>query len=211
MRRLGWPSLNLLDSADASSAGAEFHLHPHYRLPRPLDALLLKTQAGLDDFVEEQYAAQIAAILARWSSGLLQSPPDLSAIENVLSPNFLGASPRPIASPVVRSSPLIEVRRRSFQPQFEIERDKFAEELRFALRGFSRILTAEFQVAGIDAASMPADKLSPGELQTRIRYELVATGSGFYREQRIGHWQITWQPSASGEFGIRQWKTLGET
>jgi len=211
LRGFGWPSLNLPDAADASSDGAGFHLHPHYRMPRPLDALLLKTQAGLDDFVEEQYAAQIAAILAQWSSGLLQSPPDLKAIENVLSPTFLGASLRPIAFQDARSSPPIEVRRPSFQPQFEIPRDKFVEELRFALGAFSRILTAEFQVASIDAASMPADMVSPGELQTRIRYELVATGSGFYREQRVGYWQITWQRTASGEFRVRQWKTLDET
>src|SRR5271166_1123051 len=59
--------------SDASLSSSEFHLHPHYRMPRPLDALLLKTQAGLDDFVAEQYADQIAAILAQWSSGLLES------------------------------------------------------------------------------------------------------------------------------------------
>ena len=42
-------------------------------MPRPLDALLLKTQAGSDDFVTEKYADQIAAIFAQWSSGLLRS------------------------------------------------------------------------------------------------------------------------------------------
>jgi len=65
-------------------------------MPRPLDALRLKTQAGLDDFVTEKYADQIAAILARWSSGLLQSPQDVGAVEKVLLPNFSGSSPRPV-------------------------------------------------------------------------------------------------------------------
>src|SRR5450631_2628292 len=75
-------------ASDADLASRKFHLHPHYRMPRPLDALLLKTQAGLDDFITEQYADEIAAILAQWSSGLLRSPQDVSGVEKVLLPNF---------------------------------------------------------------------------------------------------------------------------
>src|SRR5208283_2481596 len=58
---------------------------------------------------------------------------------------------------------------------------------------------------------MPPAKLSPGQLQTRIRYELVATGPDFYREQRIGNWRLTWQSTATGEFRIRNWQALDET
>src|SRR6266851_1496015 len=89
---IDWPSLCDFDSPGENPSGSEFHLHPHYRMPSPLDALLLKTQAGLDDFVTEKYADQIAAILAQWSSGLLQSPQDVAAIEKALLPNFLGSS-----------------------------------------------------------------------------------------------------------------------
>src|SRR5712692_9606390 len=67
LRGLGWPFLSDFDSADAELSSREFHLHPHYRTPRPLDALLLKTQAGLDDFVTEKYADQIAANCASGS------------------------------------------------------------------------------------------------------------------------------------------------
>ncbi|MBZ5571050.1 MAG: hypothetical protein LAO09_04125, partial [Acidobacteriia bacterium] len=51
------------------SPDATFHLHPHYRAQRPLDATLLKTRAGLDEFITEKYADQIAATLAEWSAG----------------------------------------------------------------------------------------------------------------------------------------------
>jgi len=180
-------------------------------MARPLDALLLKTQAGLDDFVAEQYADQIAAILAQWSSGLLRSPQDLSAIEKVLLPNFFGSSPRPVESRVVRLGPTIDVRHNTFKRESAIGRDAFLQELRSAMSGFSKILTAEFQVTSIDAGSMPSAALSPGQLQTRIRYELVATGHGFYREQRVGYWQLTWEQSASGEFRVRNWEALDET
>jgi tetratricopeptide (TPR) repeat protein len=180
-------------------------------MPRPLDALLLKTQAGLDDFVTETYADQIAAILAQWSSGLLQSPQDVRALEKVLPPNFSGSSPRPAESRVVRPGPAIEVRHNTFKRETAVGRDAFLLELRSALSGFSKILTAEFQVTNIDAGSMPAAALPPGQLQTRIRYELVATGHDFYREQRVGYWQLAWERSASDEFRVRNWQALDET
>ena len=62
-------------SAEPQASGAAFHLHPHYRTDRPLDATLLKVDPALDNFAGERYAAQIEKILARWSLGLLQSPP----------------------------------------------------------------------------------------------------------------------------------------
>jgi len=199
-----------LDSADAASSHGEFHLHPHYRTPRPLDAVLLKTQAGLDDFVAEKYAEQIAAILSEWSSGLLRSPQDMSAIEKILPPNFLGSSLRPVDSRVVRPGP-IDVRHNTFKRESAFGRNAFLQELRSAMSGFSKILTAEFQVTSVHAASMPSAPLSPGQLQTRIRYELVATGHDFYREQRVGYWQLAWERSASDEFRVRNWQALDET
>src|SRR3982074_3490164 len=138
LRGLGWPTLYGFDSANASSSSHEFHLHPHYRMPRPLDALLLKTQAGIDDFVTEKYAEQIAAILSEWSSGLLRSPQDMSAIEKILPPNFLGSSLRPVDSRVVRPGPAIEVRHNAFKRETALGRNAFLQELRSAMSGFSR-------------------------------------------------------------------------
>jgi len=211
LRGLGWSSLYALDSADAASSNGEFHLHPHYRTPRPLDALLLKTQAGLDDFVTEKYADQIATILAQWSSDLLRSPQDVAAIEKTLLPNFSGSSLRLFESRVVRPGPAIEVRHNRFKRETALGRDAFLQELRSALAVFSKILTAEFQATSIEAGSMPSAALSSGRLQTRIRYEVAGTGHGFYREQRVGYWQITWERSAASEFHVQNWQALDET
>src|ERR1039457_1438343 len=204
---LGWPLLRAPDSTDKEQASGEFYLHPHYRTPRPLDALLLKTQAGLDDFVTEKYADEIAAILAQWSSGLLQSSQDVGGIEKVLLPNFSGSSLRPAESRVVRLGPPIEVRHNTFKRETVISRSSFLDELRSALIGFSKVLTAEFQVTSIDVVSTPAT-VSPAQWLTRIRYELVATGRDFYREQRVGYWQVAWERSASGELSVRNWRDL---
>jgi hypothetical protein len=78
----------LLDSRNPASPEGEFHLHPRYRAQLPLEATLLKTQAGLDNFVTEKYADQIAAVLAEWSADLLQASGELRTLEKVFSPNF---------------------------------------------------------------------------------------------------------------------------
>lgn len=211
---LGWPSLYPPDSPDPNLSGFEFQLHPHYRMARPLDSLLLKTNAGLDDFVSEKYAGEIAAILTQWTSGLLESPQNVSAIARVLMPNFAGASLRPAKSHTVRQGSAIEIRRNTFSAEFVMAQDAFLRELRSTVSSFSKILTAEFQVTTIDgviAVSMTGPTLFPDQLVTNVRYELVATGDGFYREQRVGYWQLTWERVTSGELRIRSWHALEET
>ena len=180
-------------------------------MPRPLDGLFLKTRPGLDEFVGEKYADEIGAILAQWSSNLLQSAQNLRAIETVLLPNFSGTSLQPVESRVVRPGPAIEIRHNTFGRESALGRDAFLQQLRAAMVGFSKFLAAEFQVTSIDAGSMPATEISSGRVQTRIRYEFVGAGRDVYREQRVGYWQLAWERSASGEFRVRNWQTLGET
>ncbi len=102
----GFPARALFDQGIAPPA-AEFHLQPHYRMQRPLDGALLKVQAGLDDFITEKYADQIAAIFAEWSESLLQSPGETQAIAKALSADFFGASLKPTDSRVARSSSVL--------------------------------------------------------------------------------------------------------
>ena len=196
-----------LDPREALASSPEFHLHPHYRTQRPLDALLLKTQAGLDDFVSEKYADQISAILAAWSAGLLQAPQDVQAIEKVLASNFSGVSLRPAESKLARPG-VIEVRQSKFTDQTAIGRDQFLQELRSAMSGFSQIVTAEFQVTKIEVSGSDVGATA---LHTRLRYELVGSGKDSYREQRVGYWDLDWQESSSGEFRLLTWKSLDET
>jgi tetratricopeptide (TPR) repeat protein len=201
-------------SPRAQAAGAAFHLHPHYRTERPLDATLLKVQSGLDDFITEKYADQIAAILAEWSASLLQSPQQTQAIAKVLADDFFGASLQPAESRVLRSSSALQVRWNKFASQTSLNRDAFLREWQSTLSAFSSIVTAEFQITGIDAADAePSSPPQPGRLRTRVRYEIVGTGAGFHREQRVGNWDLLWEPSSSssGEFRLRSWRVLDET
>jgi len=174
----------------------------------PLDAVLRKANAEFDDFITEKYADQIAAILARWTSGLLRSPQDVDAVQKVLAPSFSAASLTPANTRNVRPGPPIEIHRKRFSQQLSVGGSAFLEELRSSLSSLAKILTAEFQVTGIDASGMQGAR---GALRTRVRYELVGTGRDFYREQKVGYWNLLWEASASGEFRLRNWQAEEET
>jgi tetratricopeptide (TPR) repeat protein/peroxiredoxin len=199
-------------SRGATVAAAGFHLQPHYRSERPLDAALQKVQTGLDDFITEKYADQIAAILAEWSANCLQAGPGTEAIAKFLAADFSGTSLQAAESRVVRSSAALQVRQIRFANQATLSRDAFLREWRSALSAFSKIVTAEFQITRIDGAgpeTLPSQL--PARLQTRIRYEIVGTGTGFYREQRVGSWDLEWRPFPAGEFRVCNWRALDET
>jgi tetratricopeptide (TPR) repeat protein/peroxiredoxin len=219
LRSIALPGISPLDSATTLSSAGEFHLNPHYRAQRPLDALLLKTQTGLDEFITEKYHDQIAAIFAEWSSSLLRFPQEVDAIIKALAADFSGASLQPIDSRLVRSGSPVEVRKNKFSSRANLGRDAFVQELKAATSVFSSIITAEFQVTSIAASS--TDPSHPAErMQTRVRYELMGTGSGVHREQRVGHWDLEWilssatlsptRPSEPREFQIRSWQAIDE-
>jgi tetratricopeptide (TPR) repeat protein/peroxiredoxin len=207
LRSLAIPPNYFLDSPAFHSAESEFHLHPRYREQLPLEATLLKTQAGFDSFVTEKYADQIGEILARWSAAWRRFPPEVSAIEPVLGPNFVGASLCAADSRLIRSGPPVEVRQNRFADQTVLSREAFLSQLRSALSSFSQLITADLQVVAIDAK--PAQR--PGRLVTRIRYELVGSGKDFHREQRVGEWGLEWEQNSSGNgFLLRRWEALDE-
>jgi len=207
--RLAFP-LSALASATPPATAGEYHLHPHYRTPRPLDALLLKAKAGSDEFVAEKYVDAIDAILARWSAGLLTSPDNLEAIQDVIAPNFAGTSLLPVSSRPLRTGP-VEVRRNSFA-NAPLEKDGSLRDLRSVLAPFTKILIAEFQITRIEATpqTQASDQL-PRQLSTRVRYELVGTGHGLYREQLLGNWDLVWEPTRAGDLRLRSWRALDET
>ena len=174
-----------------------------------MDAVLLKNQSSLDDFVSEKYADEIAALLSGWTAGLLQSPQNLSAIDDSLAPDFRGVPLRPLESRIIRPGPHLTVRRNTFKAATEIGKDAFFHELRSALREYSTIFTADFQVTEIDVGTDPA--AIPTLVTTAIRYELVGAGQAFHREQRVGNWKIVWQRSRSGKWQALQCLASEET
>ena len=190
---------------------SEYFFHPHYRSERPLDATLLKVRPQLDRFPGEQLAERIEAILGEWSAGLLRSPLETQAIARTLSADFSGASPLPIASRTVRSSAALRVRENKFANDASLGRDAFVQALKSGLGDFSKIETAESQIVTIDGFDGSVAQQPASSVKTRIRYEIVGTGDGFHREQRVGYWLIFWKTSESGEFRVSSWRVIHET
>jgi tetratricopeptide (TPR) repeat protein/peroxiredoxin len=112
----------------------------------------------------------------------------------------------------VRSSSGIEISQNKFGIQARLGKEAFAQELRSTLGAFAKVVTAEFQVTAITARpASPAQ--SPRQVRTRVRYDLVGSSSGFFREQRVGYWDLEWvsSSSADNEFQISKWEALDET
>jgi tetratricopeptide (TPR) repeat protein/peroxiredoxin len=214
LRDFAFSSAYSSDSPPSLPSDGGFRLHPHYSTQRPLDATLLKTQADLDDFVSEKYHDRIGAILAEWSSALLRSPQQVVAIGTSLGADFLGASLRPAESRALRPDAALEVRQNKFADSTILGRESFLQELKSSMGGFSKIVTAQFQVTRIEASTTSSSQPF-GTARTRVRYELVGTGDGYYREQRVGTWDLEWEASPSSsaapEFRLRRWHSLDET
>ncbi len=151
-----------------------------------------------DDFVSERYLDRLAPQFVAWRSDLIRG------IEASLATGFRGASPLPAESRVVRPGPALEVRRISFSQQLSLTRDAFLGELRSSLSALAMIHTAEFQVTRIEA-------LPDGGLKTRVRYELVGSGAGFHREQRVGYWDLDWEAAGQDHYLLRHWQSAEET
>jgi tetratricopeptide (TPR) repeat protein len=201
-----------LYSSKESSAPGEFHVHPRYRVPRGIEAILRKVPAGFDEFVTEKYQDHVAAVFSEWSSQLLQSPQNTAAIEKVVSADFSGQSPKPSAWKVVYEDAPLRVWKGEFAGEAMLRGPDFLAEWRSSMSAFSKIITAEFQVTSIYAVAEVASAHGQSQLlETVVRFELVGAGQDFHREQCVGNWKISWGLSASEVLTLRSWKVLDET
>jgi len=212
---LGFPSWDLFRSPQLLPSSAalpgEYHVHPQYRQQPALDAMLSKVPPGFDAFIIEKYQDQVAAILREWSAQLLESPQKTAALEKVMTSNFEGTSPKAAVAQPVRAGSAVQVWRMKFAGETPVGREVFLKEWRFLMSSFSKVVTAEFQVTRIRAVPSPPSAFGlPSSLKTRVRFELVGTGADFYREQRVGNWELEWELGASGEVRLPKWQTLEE-
>jgi tetratricopeptide (TPR) repeat protein len=191
---------------------ADFHLHPEYRQQRPLDAILSKVPAGSDEFVTERYAAQVEAVFGAWTAQLKRSPRETAALEGVMGAAFVGTSPKPISQQPVRAASSLKVWRLQFAGEESLGCDRFLDEWRAVVSGFSQLFTAEFQITCVRAtpAASPSERPSR-RIHTVVRFELVGASAEHYREQRIGNWELEWTLSLAGELRLERWRIIDET
>src|SRR5207302_2427385 len=132
------------------SEGGRYVLRPRYRSERPLDAMLLKVEAGSDRFISEKSADEIATILGEWSAALLRTPRSAHVIRASLSRDFRGPSLSAAEPTVIRSSSGLQVLRNRFTSDTRVDPDRFVLQWDSWLNVFSSIDAAEFQVTHIE-------------------------------------------------------------
>jgi tetratricopeptide (TPR) repeat protein len=189
----------------------QLQLHPQYSIKSGLDPILKKVPAGFDEFITEKYQDQIAVVLNGWSSRLLQSPSDTTPLTKVFSTSFSGTSLKSPRSQLIQEKAFAKIWKIDYSGQVDLGAEAFLNELQASLGTYSRLLTVEFQVISIRAKS-PGSEINNANipLHTVIRFDLVGSGDGFHREQRVGHWQIDWNLSAIAGPQVSKWQVLSE-
>jgi tetratricopeptide (TPR) repeat protein len=189
----------------------ELHIHPQYRVPLPNQGLLRQIPAGFDQFLTERYQDVVAKVFTAWSSQLLQSPQNTAALERVLPPQFSASSPKASQWNLLHDGPNLSVWHGEFAHEPVLRRDDFLAALRSIFASYPRIISAEFQVISIRSTPQPLPAAAQSLLmEIVVRFELVATGADFHREQRVGHWQMSWEMRASGELLLQKWDVRDE-
>ncbi len=168
----------------------------------------MKVEPGSDAFISEKYAEQVETVLGRWSTALRQSPPNLRVIAASAADDLRATSFRPVKRQQLRPMPDnagLEVFRSTFATDATANREVFLRELEEWLRPFSSILTAEFKLTAISGAGIDIASAAPSAVRTRIRYDVVGTGSGFYRGERVGEWDLEWESAGADAWRLRSW------
>jgi len=206
-----YPTLHSVVSQEGSALPYQLQLHPRYRLNRGIESVLRKLPAGFDEFVTEKYQDQVSAILSEWSAELLQSPQDTAALRRVVATSFTANSLKSGQSQVVSEAAPLKVWRIQYPQEANTGKEAFLAEVLEWLSAFSKLLTAEFQVVGIQAKS-EASRTSADAilLETVVRFDLVGTGAGSYREQRVGHWRLNWEANPSNELRLAKFHFVDE-
>jgi hypothetical protein len=138
LRNFPFPSL----PQQQTSVPPAFHVHPEYRNPRELEAVLRKVKAGYDSFITEKYQDQVAGHLAEWTAELLQSPHQTGTLQKSLSERFLGASPIPANSQRIRPDSFLNISRLTFSREASLGATPFLEQWRSSMDSFSKLFTA---------------------------------------------------------------------
>lgn len=184
----------------------DYRLTPHYPAISALDEITRPVQPGLDAFPAEKYAAEIESVLMEWSKSLRQSPADFRAIGAFLSPGFEGSALEPVEDRRLRSDPALEICWRRFSSKPSLGPEEFLQQLPSLVGWPATLITAEFKVPNIAVSSGPHLLI-----QTSVWYDLVATGSEFYRQELVGYWELEWERIPDGKFRVRKWRVVEET
>jgi Flp pilus assembly protein TadD/peroxiredoxin len=195
-----------LEEQRSSFSLSDFRLTPHYPAKSPLDDVLRYIPPGTDEFVTEKYAAEIVQHLEEWGRELRSNPASLNVLANFLGSSLHATSLNPTQEKTLRSANGISAITRKFSSEPLLGRERFLEQMQAYLAPFTRIETAEFEIAGIEQKSN-----SPLNVRIDIRYDFVGQHADTQREERIGYWSTEWQYADSDGWQVYRWTATEES
>ncbi len=174
--------------------------------------MLKKVAAENDVYPTEVYSDRISAALEAWAADLRISPQKIDALERAMAADFAATSPSGNLRPRRRNDGSLQVWQTEYKDEPLLGRETFLAEWRSAIRVFSRLNTVEFQIVAIRGET-PQDAAAGAKIPTytRVRYELVGTGSGFHREQWVGHVDLDWELGGGETLRLRKWRNVDES
>lgn len=199
---MGWPFFHssFFQPSRLALPLPEFHLKPNYPAKSPLEDVLRYMAPGTDEFVSEKYAAEIEFELKQWSTALV-STRDFKIIGTLLDTTIEATSLKPAQQTTLRSGHGVETLRIRFSREIVTGSDNFLKHLCDYLQPASRIVTAQFDVIGLEEIST-----TPLVLSIDIRYDFVFETVGARREERIGQWNTRWSQDSSNAWKILRWE-----
>jgi tetratricopeptide (TPR) repeat protein/peroxiredoxin len=185
---------------------ADVRLSPHYPAESPLADVLRLVAPGSDEYITEKYAFEIESLLNQWGQALLTSPHNYRALADALDSSIEATSFSVVKETKLRSSFGIETRKRTFAGNLTAGSDGFLKNFAAWLGPVLSVVTAEFEIYGIEQASK-----SPLAVRVDIRYDIVTERSGQITEERIGSWRMQWSQDASQNWKAQRWEIGEET
>src|SRR5262249_15129165 len=134
---------------------------------------------------------------------LLRARPGAAAeaADLLLAPTFKGGRLVPTKEVARGNSPRLEIfRGEGLASDLVYDRAGFKEQLAALVEGLETVDTAECLITGITMG-----KEGGAGVRTAVRYDIVGSGKGAWRAERLGHWQMVWRRDADGRFKVAEW------
>jgi Flp pilus assembly protein TadD/peroxiredoxin len=202
-----WPFFHAAVSPPSPTAVLpEFHLEPRYPAKSPLEDVLCYVFPGTDEFITEKYAFEIDQQLRRWSTSLVLSAYDLKVLRGLLDTAIQATSLKTAQRRTLRQAHGVAAEKIQFAQEIVTESDNFLKHFQDYLQPASRIITAQFDIVGLEQTAA-----TPLVLSIEIRYDFVCEIEGGRREERIGQWTTKWILDSSNAWKIQRLEAEGES
>ena len=165
-----------------------------------IDAFLKQIRPGSDEFVAEQYAADLELPLNAWKDAFVSATRDLHGVHSWLTEKLEAVRLGSAQVAPLRAQPPLESETAHFSAPEDLSRDAFMESLTRYLAPFRKLDRAELQVDSIEIVSK-----EPVSVRTGIHYDLIGRLDGNRREERTGEWALNWNRDVAGKWSVVRW------